>query len=89
MVHPDAAGIDVGGSENWVAVSPERDRRRASPWWICAPVVEKGVRSVALEATVYWMPVFEVLEQHGLEVFLVKCAAHQERAWVQKRRAAM
>ena len=25
IVHPDAAGIDVGGSEHWVAVSPERD----------------------------------------------------------------
>ena len=25
MVHPDAAGIDVGGSEHWVAISPDRD----------------------------------------------------------------
>jgi hypothetical protein len=25
IVHPDAAGIDVGGSEYWVAVSPDRD----------------------------------------------------------------
>ncbi|PYT25530.1 MAG: hypothetical protein DMG58_24050 [Acidobacteria bacterium] len=25
IVHPDAAGIDVGGSEHWVAVSPDRD----------------------------------------------------------------
>ena len=34
--------------------------------------VEKGVRSVAMQSTgVYWMPVFEVLEQHGLEVYLV------------------
>ena len=24
IVHPDAAGIDVGGSEHWVAVSPDR-----------------------------------------------------------------
>jgi len=35
-------------------------------------LVEKGVRSVAMQSTgVYWMPVFEVLEQHGLEVYLV------------------
>jgi transposase len=34
--------------------------------------VEKGVRSVALQSTgVYWMPVFEVLEQQGLKVYLV------------------
>jgi hypothetical protein len=25
IVHPEAAGIDVGGSEHWVAVSPDRD----------------------------------------------------------------
>ena len=80
IVHPDAAGIDVGGSEHWVAISPDRDpepvRRfgcftadlREMGRWL----VEKGVRSVAMQSTgVYWMPVFEVLEQHGLEVYLV------------------
>ena len=80
IVHPDAAGIDVGGSEHWVAISPERDpepvRRfgcftadlREMGRWL----VEKGVRSVAMQSTgEYWMPVFEVLEQHGLEVYLV------------------
>ena len=80
VVHPDAAGIDVGGSEHWVAVSPDRDpepvRRfgcftadlREMAGWL----VEKGVRSVAMQSTgVYWMPVFEILEQQGLEVYLV------------------
>ena len=80
IVHPEAAGIDVGGSEHWVAISPDRDpepvRRfgcftadlREMARWL----VEKGVRSVAMQSTgVYWMPVFEILEQHGLEVFLV------------------
>ncbi len=27
IVHPDAAGIDIGGSEHWVAISPERDEQ--------------------------------------------------------------
>jgi hypothetical protein len=27
VVHPDAAGIDIGGSEHWVAISPERDEQ--------------------------------------------------------------
>jgi transposase len=80
ILHPDAAGIDVGGSEHWVAVSPDRDaepvRRygcftadlQAMARWLA----EKGVRSVAMQSTgVYWMPVFEVLEQQGLEVYLV------------------
>ena len=80
IVHPDAAGIDVGGSEHWVAISPDRDPepvrrfgcftadlRKMGRW-----LVEKGVRSVAMQSTgVYWMPVFEVLEQQGLEVYLV------------------
>ena len=35
-------------------------------------LVEKGVRSGALQSTgVYWMPAFEILEQQGLEVYLV------------------
>jgi len=80
IVHPDAAGIDVGGSEHWVAVSPDRDpepvRRfgcftadlREMGRWL----MEKGVRSVAMQSTgVYWMPVLEILEQQGLEVYLV------------------
>jgi transposase len=80
IVHPDAAGIDVGGSEHWVAISPDRDAepvRRfecftADLHEMARWLVEKGVRSVALQSTgVYWMPVFEVLEQHGLEVYLV------------------
>src|SRR5437867_13015742 len=25
IVHPHAAGIDIGGREHWVAISPERD----------------------------------------------------------------
>ena len=80
VVHRDAAGIDVGGHEHWVAISPERDSepvrrfgcftadlREMASW-----LVEKGVRSVALQSTgVYWMPVFEILEQYGLEVYLV------------------
>src|SRR5436190_3288773 len=80
IVHPNAAGIDVGGSEHWVAVNPEcdpepvrrfgcftADLREMGQW-----LVQKGVRSVAMQSTgVYWMPVLEVLEQNGLEVYLV------------------
>jgi transposase len=79
-VHPEAAGIEVGGSEHGVALRPERDpepvRRfgcftadlREMARWLA----EKGVRSVAMQSTgVYGMPVFEILEQHGLEVYLV------------------
>src|SRR5579863_120042 len=80
IVHPNAAGIDVGGSEHWVAVSPDRDAEpvrcfgtfTANLHELARWLVEKGVRSVAMQSTgVYWMSVFEILEQYGLEVFLV------------------
>ncbi len=80
IVHPDAAGIDVGGSEHWVAIGPERDpepvRRfgcftadlREMALWL----VDRGVKSVAMQSTgVYGMPVLEILEQHGLQVYRV------------------
>jgi hypothetical protein len=58
IVHPDAAGIDVGGM-HWVAISPDRDPKpvrsfgcftadlREMGRWL----VEKGVRSVAMQST--------------------------------------
>src|SRR5215467_2731377 len=80
IVHPDAAGIDVGSSEHWVAISPDRDAepvrdfpcftadlREMGRW-----LLENGVHSGDMQSTgVYWMPVFEVLERQGLEVYLV------------------
>jgi transposase len=80
IVHPNSAGIDIGGSEHWVAISPERDEQpvrcfdcftsdleQMADW-----LVDCGVRSVAMQSTgVYWIPVFEILQQHGLEVYLV------------------
>ena len=59
VVHPDAAGIDMGGSEHWVAISPDRDpepvRRfgcfttdlREMARWL----IDKGVGSVAMQST--------------------------------------
>lgn len=83
-VYPNAAGIDVGGSSHWVAVPPHlaqqagceavrefgvmTDDLNALAHWLLAC----GVDTVALESTgVYWIPVFEVLEQRGLKVWLV------------------
>ena len=80
IVHPHAAGIDIGGSQHWVAINPERDEQpvrcfdcvtadleQMADW-----LVDRGVRSVAMQSTgVYWIPVFEILQQHGLEVYLV------------------
>jgi transposase len=80
VVFPNAAGIDVGGSSHWVAVAPHlaeesvrefgamTDDLNALAHWL----LECGVDTVALESTgVFWIPVYEVLEQHGLTVWLV------------------
>jgi transposase len=79
-VFPHAAGIDVGGSSHFVAVPAQADGQpvrefgamtddlHAMADWLLAC----GVDTVALESTgVYWIPVFEVLEQRGLTVWLV------------------
>lgn len=79
-VFPNAAGIDVGASSHWVAVPPDAaeesvrefgvmtDDLRALADWLMACKVE----IVALESTgVYWIPLFEILEQRGLQVWLV------------------
>jgi len=80
IVHPDAAGIDIGGSEHWVAIPPDRDERpvrcfdcfTADLEQMAEWLVQRGIRSVAMQSTgVYWIPVFEILQQHGLEVYLV------------------
>lgn len=80
VVFANAAGIDVGASSHWVAVprhaaeEPVRefgamtDDLNALADWLLAC----GVDTVALESTgVYWIPVYEVLEQRGLKVWLV------------------
>ena len=75
-----AAGIDIGSESHYVAVpgtldeKPVRefscftgDLERMADW-----LVEIGVQSVAMESTgIYWIPVFEILEERGLQVFLV------------------
>jgi transposase len=79
-VFPNAAGIDVGGSSHWVAVPRSAtdesvrefgamtDDLNAMADWLLGC----GVDTVALESTgVYWIPVYEVLEQRGLKVWLV------------------
>lgn len=83
-VFPNAAAIDIGATSHWVAVPPHlaqaagdepvreagamTDDLNALARWL----VKLGVDTVALESTgVYWIPVFEVLEQHGLKIWLV------------------
>ena len=53
-------------------------------------MTECGVQTVVMESTgVYWIPLFEVLEERGFQVMLVDPRTHQERARSQDRRAGL
>ncbi len=83
IVHPNAAGIDVGASSHYVAVRPDAvpagkpavrffgtftvDLDALVEW-----LKKCAVDTVAMEATgVYWKPVFEKIEAAGIEAILV------------------
>jgi transposase len=84
LVHRDAAGIDIGSRSHFVAVPEDRDEAalREFPSFTSgleqlADWLEKcRIKTVAMESTgVYWIPVYELLEERGFEVLLV-CASH-------------
>jgi len=79
-VFPNAAAVDVGASSHWAAVPPGRTDRPVREFGVMTGnlhaladwLIECGVDTVALESTgVYWIPLYEVLEQRGLKVWLV------------------
>lgn len=79
VINPDAAGIDLGSAEHWVAVPPDRDEESVRCFGTFTADLEalvqwlKGCRitSVAMEATgVFWIPIFQILEKHGFKVTL-------------------
>ena len=80
VLEPNAAGIDVGAREMFVAVPPGRDENPVRVFATFTEDLERltdwleqcGVTTVALESTgVYWIPLFEILEQRGIRPCLV------------------
>jgi transposase len=76
----NAAGIDIGAREVFVAVPPDRDEQpvrafatfTASLQELAGWLVRCGVTTVAMESTgVYWIPLYDILEEHGLKACLV------------------
>ena len=80
IIHPHAAGIDVGAEEHWVCVPADRDAQpiqkfraftcdlhRLADWLTACRIT-----TVVMESTgVYWIPLFQILEARGLQVALV------------------
>ena len=80
IIHPHAAGIDVGNESHYVAVPAGRDARPVREFGSWTAALEEmaqwlkscGVETVVMQSTgVYWIAVHDVLERHGLEVNLV------------------
>ena len=79
IIHARAAAIDVGARFHVAAVPAElcdepvqtfeaftSDIERMADW-----LVSLGIKTVAMESTgVYWVPVYEVLEDRGLEIIV-------------------
>ena len=78
-VRLDAAAVDIGASEHYVAVPPDRatpsvrcfGAHTADLHALAAWLQECRVTTVAMESTSnYWVPLFQVLERAGFEVLL-------------------
>ena len=80
VIEPNAAGIDIGATEIFVAVPADRDPEpircfptftvdleRLADW-----LQQCRIRTVAMESTgVYWIPLFQILEKRKIDVRLV------------------
>src|SRR5271169_1936509 len=80
VLEPDAAGIDIGAQEIYVAVPPDRDEESVRRFTSFTSDLQAladwlqgcRIRTVAMESTgVYWIPLYQILAQRGLEVYLV------------------
>lgn len=78
--NPDAAGVDIGSTSIHVCVPADRDQEFIRKFGtftadlidILKWLKECRIRTIAMEATgVYWIPLYELLDENGFEVFLV------------------
>jgi transposase len=80
VIHPDAAGIDIGNESHYVAVPPTRDSEPVRQFGCTTAELKEmavwlkqcAIRTIAMQSTgVYWVAVYDILEEAGLEVYLV------------------
>jgi len=80
QINPNAAGLDIGSQEIYACVPAERDAQSVRAFgtftrdlyalagWLAGCDIE----TVAMESTgVYWIPIYEILESRGFDVYLV------------------
>jgi transposase len=80
ILEANAGGIDIGAREIFVAVPPDRDEHPVRVFSTFTEDLEKmarwlvscGITTVAMESTgVYWIPLYDVVEKHGVKACLV------------------
>ncbi len=80
ILEANAAGIDIGAREIFVAVPPDRDEHPVRVFSTFTEDLEKmaqwlvscGITTVAMESTgVYWIPLYDIVEKHGVKACLV------------------
>lgn len=80
VLEPNAAGIDIGAREMYVAVPPDRDEHPVRVYdtftvdlhQLADWLVACGITTVAMESTgVYWIPIYEILEARGIRPCVV------------------
>jgi transposase len=86
VLRPNAAGVDIGAREIFVAVPADRDPQSVRSYATFTEDLHRladwlqkcGIQTVAMESTgVYWIPLFQILEARGLEVCLVNSRYYQ------------
>jgi transposase len=80
ITNPDAAGIDIGAQVHYAAVPEDRAEVSVRSFGAYTAQLDElvqwfkdcAIKTVAMEATgVYWIPLYQKLEEAGFEVLLV------------------
>ena len=102
-VFPNAAGVDIGSTEIVAAIPPDRDGETVRTFTTFTVDLKQlvvwlqghRVDTVAMESTgIYWIPIFEMLEDVGIRVYLVNArhfrivpgrkSDYNDAQWLQK-----
>src|SRR5437763_6971838 len=90
----NAAGIDVGNADHYVAVPTGRDPEPVRTFGSFTSDLHRmaqwlkacGVETVVMQATgVYWIALFQILESYGFQVNVVNARHTQDAAGTQNR----
>lgn len=80
VVYPDTAGVDIGSASHYASVPEDRDPQPVREFGCFTPdlhamaawLKECRIRHVVMESTgVFWVPLYQILEQEGFVVSLV------------------